>query len=193
MDTHLNTLHKEIMQCRKCQLWKSRQHAVPGEGPADTKLMLIGEAPGKKEDETGRPFAGSAGRLLDQMLRIAGLERKMIFITSVIKCRPRIGNRNRRPTQKEIDACKPYLKKQIEIIKPKIICTLGATALQTLLDRKLSISKVHGRPQQKGQFIIFPTFHPAAAMRFPKIRKVLISDLKKLARLLRCSSFKTTV
>ncbi|MFQ6120184.1 MAG: uracil-DNA glycosylase, partial [Methanosarcinales archaeon] len=134
-EKELQKLHKTIISCKKCPLYKTRRNAVPGEGPANTKIMFLGESPGSKEDVQGKPFVGPAGKVLDQLLKSIDLDRKKIFITSVLKCRPVIGKRNRSPKREEIETCKPYLEKQIEIIKPKVIVTLGNYALQTLLDK----------------------------------------------------------
>jgi len=179
-EKELQKLHKTIISCKKCPLYKTRKNAVPGEGLAYARIMFVGEGPGKWEDIQGRPFVGNAGKILDQLLKSINLDRKKVFITSVIKCRPVIGKRNRTPKRIEIETCKPYLEKQMEIIKPKIIVTLGNYGLQTILDKSFKISKVHGKIQKKNGIIVFPTFHPAAALRFPKIRKIMEQDFKRL-------------
>jgi uracil-DNA glycosylase family 4 len=162
-------------------LYKTRTNAVPGEGPANAKIMICGQAPGRTEDETGRPFVGRAGRLLNELLETIGLERETIFITSPIKCFP---PSNRPPRSDELKACIPYLEKQISIIRPKTIIALGNYALQTMLGKKVTISQVHGQPQERNNIIVFPTFHPAAAIRFPKTKALMREDFKRLKSLL---------
>jgi DNA polymerase len=174
-------LDKEIKECQKCRLYKSRSNAVPGEGPYAAKIMIIGQAPGKTEDELGRPFVGRSGKLLDELLETIKLERNSVFITSSIKCFP---PKNRSPKSDELKSCKPYLKKQIDLIKPKMIITLGNYALQTLLGKELKISQIHAKLQEFNNIRIFPTYHPAAAIRFPKIRTILKEDFKKLENLI---------
>ena len=178
----LMIIHGEIRKCEKCQLHETRNHAVPGEGPVNARIMICGQAPGRKEDKEGRPFIGMAGEFLNKLLNTMKLEREKIFITSPIKCFP---PNNRPPRSNELNACRPYLNEQIRIIKPKIIVALGKYALQTLLDRKEKVSSIHGNPQETNETIIFPTFHPAAATRFPKIREKISRDFKKLNDLLR--------
>lgn len=155
-------LSEQIISCRRCELCNSRKNAVPGEGSPDAKIMLIGEAPGRQEDETGRPFVGAAGRLLDKALKDSSISREEVFITNVVKCRP---PNNRKPRGKEIDACREYLLKQIEIIKPKVIVTLGLTALQSFKKTsKLDLTPFEW--SHKGlKVLIYPTYHPAAALR----------------------------
>lgn len=160
-----------IKKCRMCRL--NRKNTVSGEGDTNAKLFFVGESPGREEDLTGRPFIGRAGRLLTELLVSIKLKRENVFITSVLKCRP---PNNRKPTAKEIEYCLPYLKKQIEIIKPKIIVLLGNTALQSLLGKEYTVTKYHGK------FIgnYFVTFHPAAGIRFKKYKNLLFNDFKKL-------------
>ena len=180
----ISRLDEEIRKCMKCRLYKIRINTVPGEGPANARIMICGQAPGRTEDKQGRPFVGMAGKFLDTLLSSIKLSRERIFITSPIKCFP---PNNRPPKPDESKACKPYLEEQIRTIKPKIIIALGNHALQTLLDKKLTISKIHGEPQDRNGIIIFPTFHPAAAMRFPKIRALMEEDFKKLEKM-ECSN-----
>jgi len=173
----LKSLAKKIKVCKKCRLWKNRINAVPGEGSSRAKIMFIGESPGRKEDETGKPFMGMAGVFLDSLFKKYKIKRKNIFITSVVKCRPP-GNRN--PKTDEINTCvKAYLYKQINTVKPKTIVLLGNIALKTLLNEK-KMSEVHGKIFIKNKIKYIPTFHPAAGMRFPKIRKMMIEDFKKI-------------
>ena len=134
-------LREKVLQCRKCALWQSRTNPVFGEGDPQAKLVFIGEAPGKNEDLQGRPFVGPAGALLTHYIKKIGLSRDKVFITNIIKCRP---PKNRDPSPEEISACEPYLIKQLELIQPKIICTLGRYAAQTLLRLDISISEMRG-------------------------------------------------
>lgn len=181
----LNELNKKIINCQKCSLAKTRTNAVPGEGPENAKIMFIGEALGEQEDIQGRPFVGPAGKFLTELLKSINLQRDNVFISNVVKCRPKIDNRNRPPKIDEINACKSYLDKQIEIIKPKVIVTLGNIALQTLLGKKFTITEIHSKPQKKNRTIIFPMHHPAVAVRFPKFKKVMQEDVKKLKEVLK--------
>lgn len=171
----IKEIAKKVMACKRCMLWESRKNAVPGEGSSRAKIMFIGEAPGSREDELGRPFCGRAGEFLDELLAKTGIKRKDIFITSVVKCRP---PNNRAPKDDEIKACRPYLEKQIGLINPKIIVLLGEIALNTLLGMK-RISAHHGKVIKKDRIYI-PMFHPAAGMRFPKTRKEMENDFKRI-------------
>jgi DNA polymerase len=173
---NLSELNKIIRSCKKCSLWKTRINAVPGEGPSTAKIMLLAQNPGRNENIQGKPFVGISGKFLDKLLNSINLKREEVFITGAVKC---YTPKNRKPTKEEIEACKPYLLKQIELIKPKIIVLLGEVALESLLNEK-EISKLHGRVIEKNGKIYFPTFHPAAAMRFPKIRKKMQEDFEKL-------------
>lgn len=166
-------LDRQICACHLCPLSLGRTQAVPGSGPAPADIMLVGEAPGKEEDLTGKPFVGRAGRLLDGALVQAGLERSKVFITSVIKCRP---PQNRKPKKREIDRCRPYLQSQIEILHPKIICLMGNTAAQAVLGRQ-GIADLRGQTLQD-RYIV--TFHPAAVLRNRNLMDDFVSDLKML-------------
>lgn len=174
-------LDEEIRKCKKCRLHQTRINAVPGEGPANARIMICGQAPGRTEDKKGRPFVGRAGRFLNELLETIELKRELLFITSPIKCFP---PSNRPPRSDELKACTPYLEQQISLIRPKIIIALGNFALQTLLGKRLAISHLHGQPQQRNGIVIFPTFHPAAALRFPKIKVLIKEDFKQLESLL---------
>ncbi|MEJ2776834.1 type-4 uracil-DNA glycosylase [Sulfolobaceae archaeon RB850M] len=183
----LEEIAKLVRSCTKCNLWKSRTNAVPGEGPSNAKIMFIGEAPGENEDLEGRPFVGAAGKLLTKLIEeILGLKRNEVFITNVVKCRP---PNNRDPTEEEILACSPYLDSQIEVIKPKIIVTLGKHSTSYIFSKAsitfTSISKVRGKwyVWKKGEEVeikVFPTYHPAAALYNPSLRKVLEEDFRKI-------------
>ncbi|MEM2210900.1 MAG: uracil-DNA glycosylase [Nitrososphaerales archaeon] len=173
---HLDSLAKiaeEIKNCKLCELSKSRINPVPGEGPEDAEIVFIGEGPGAEEDRQGKPFVGAAGKLLNEFLKNAGIQRAHVFITNVVKCRP---PRNRPPTDKERDLCKPYLERQLRLIKPKIICLLGNTAVQTLLGKK-SVSSVHKRLIEKNGFNFISTYHPAAAIYNPKLKSIIQEDI----------------
>lgn len=167
-------LDKQICTCHLCPLFMGRNLAVPGSGPAPADIMLVGEAPGKEEDLTGKPFVGRAGRLLDEALVQAGLERSKVFITSVIKCRP---PQNRKPKKTEIDRCRPYLQSQIEILHPQIICLMGNTATQAVLGIQ-GIANLRGRILQDRYLV---TFHPAAVLRNRNLMNEFVSDLKILS------------
>jgi DNA polymerase len=168
-----------------CPLQDVRTKLVFGAGNANADLMFVGEAPGANEDLQGLPFVGRAGQLLSQLLEEIGIQRSDVFITNVICCRPP-GNRD--PLPEEIEACKPYLYKKIELIEPKVICTLGNFATKLLTGNPTGITKVHGRPQQRevGDRVLqlFPIFHPAAALRTDAIKQLLREDFAKLPALL---------
>jgi len=151
--------------------------------------MFVGEAPGYYEDVQGRPFVGQAGKLLDNLLKEIGLGRKDVFIGNVLKCRPP-GNRD--PLPEEIITCKPYLDKQVEIIKPKVICTLGRFGLQTICGEKMSISKVHGTLIKRGGLTLFPIYHPAAALHQPSLYDALKEDFLNLKNVLESPQEETT-
>ena len=176
----LESIKKEVIQCVLCGLSITRKNAVPGSGSINRKIILIGEAPGKNEDETGSPFVGSAGKILDQALIDARIERKEIYITNVVKCRP---PNNRVPTDEEIRICtNQYLKKEIDIISPKIICILGATALKSLLGLK-SMTPYHGKIVKRPPLKYFITYHPAATIYNNKLKQIFFEDIQKLAKI----------
>ena len=176
----LNELARKIKYCRGCDLWKSRKNAVPGDGHFDTKLMFVGEAPGREEDKQGLPFVGKSGQLFSELLNSVGIDRNKVFITSAIKCRP---PQNRNPSSNEVDSCSSYLFEQIEAISPRVICVLGNIAARVLLG-KSGITKIRGKVVEKGGIVYLPTYHPAAAARNPRLKIVLKKDLEKLAGLL---------
>ena len=176
----LESIRKEVIHCVLCGLSITRKNAVPGSGSINRKIILIGEAPGKNEDETGSPFVGSAGKILDQALIDARIERKEIYITNVVKCRP---PNNRVPTDEEIRICtSEYLKKEIEIISPKIICILGATALKSLLGLK-SMTPYRGKIVKRPPLKYFITYHPAATIYNNKLKQIFFEDIQKLAKI----------
>lgn len=173
----LFSVAEEIRKCTACPLWKGTTLAVPGDGPKDAKIMIVGEAPGEEEDRQGLPFVGRSGKFLDKMLGIAGLDRSKVFITNTVKHRP---PENRAPKTSEIKICKElWLDKQIDILKPKLIVVLGGIALKTLVGEG-SVEKLHGKVITKDNQKYFITFHPSAALRFPETRKKMEDDFKKL-------------
>jgi len=175
-EKQLEKLNQKIRNCKKCSLWKLRKNAVPGEGPAEAKIIIIGQAPGAEENKAGRPFVGRAGKFLNQLLKIAKIKREKAFITSPIKCFP---PKNRKPIRKEIKSCLPHLKKQIGIINPKKFILLGEVAFSVFFPKK-ELSSFRGKWLRKNGQKYFATYHPAAGLRFPKIKKILEKDFRKL-------------
>lgn len=186
-DEEYRALIEEILHCRRCGLWETRTNAVPGEGPIDAKVMLIGEAPGRHEDAQGRPFVGAAGKLLTELLEMIGLRRSDVYITNLLKCRPP-GNRD--PLPDEVEACSPYLDRQVELIRPRVIVTLGRHSTKYVLERGglrvRGISQVRGRVfslELNGLAVrVVPTYHPAAALYNPKVRGILERDFEVVRR-----------
>jgi len=177
----LFSLAEDIRKCTACPLWKGTTLAVPGDGPRAARIMVIGEAPGEEEDRQGLPFVEKSGKFLGQMLEIAGLDRKYIFITNTVKHRP---PQNRAPKASEIKICKElWLDKQIDILKPKLIIILGGVALKTLTS-ETSVEKLHGKTLEKGNQQYFVTYHPSAGLRFPETRKRMEEDFNKLKKLI---------
>ena len=172
----LDDIARRIEECTRCPLHKTRTLPVPGEGPDNARIVFVGEAPGREEDLSGRPFVGRAGKLLDTALERAGIKRDDVFITSVLKCRP---PDNRTPRAGEIKACMPYLREQLETIKPDVVVTLGNVSLKALTG-KSGITKLHGIEIPMGKYIVFPTYHPAAILRNPNLMETFIADLRKL-------------
>lgn len=170
----------EVAECTACALAKSRLKTVPGEGPADARVMLIGEAPGYHENQQGRPFVGPAGKFLEELLAAAGLRREDVFIANVVKCRPP-GNRDPQPD--EIAACSRFLDAQIALIKPRVIVTLGRYSMAKFFPGE-TIGKIHGVARQRRDFVCFAMYHPAAALHNPSLKQVLLSDMQKLPRIL---------
>ena len=174
----LEQIADEVRKCNKCWLHEERTNAVPGEGSLDADIMLIGEGPGKQEDREGRPFVGRAGELLEELFAAAGLSREEVFITSVVKCRP---PNNRTPKKDEVHACNPYLQRQIKVIQPKVIGTLGNHATETLLG-KFGIRRLHGQKYEFKEYILIPLYHPAAGLYYPTLRAEMIKDMKRLVK-----------
>jgi len=178
-------VYREASACTRCPLSQGRTNVVFGNGNADADLMFVGEAPGQQEDLQGLPFVGRAGKLLDQLLGEIGLQRSEVFVANVLKCRPP-GNRDPQPD--EIETCRPYLHRQVELIEPKVICTLGNFATKLLTRSQRGITSVHGRPQVHelgGRTVrVFPIYHPAAALRSTKTLDELREDFLHLPELL---------
>jgi DNA polymerase len=178
--TALAVLYEEIASCRGCALSRHRTRVVPGEGPEDAEILFIGEAPGWHEDQQGRPFVGAAGAFLDELLGSIGLKRSEIYIANVIKCRPP-GNRD--PLPAEIQACRHWLDRQIEIIRPRMIVTLGRYSLSRYFPGE-SIGRVHGKERREGNIIYYPMYHPAAALHRGNLRSVIEEDMLRIPQIL---------
>lgn len=174
----LAEVRRELGDCKRCPIWESRTHIVFGEGDSSADLMFVGEAPGRDEDREGMPFVGQAGRVLTQLIEAIGLTRESVYIANVLKCRP---PGNRTPKPEEIEQCLPFLMKQVDVIRPRIICALGAVAAQTLLGKRLSITRLRGEfvPWKEG-IELFLTFHPAYLLRNPGEKRKAMQDFLKL-------------
>ena len=170
----------EVSVCTACELHKGRTHAVPGEGPVQAEIMFIGEAPGRNEDQQGRPFVGQAGGLLEELLAEIGLTRDDVWIGNVVKCRPE-GNRDPRP--EEIAACAGYLERQIALLNPKVIATLGRFSMEKFFPGA-RITKVHGQARREGNRVLIPLFHPAYILRNMAAMPDAVRDMQKIPRLL---------
>jgi len=170
--------------CTACALAESRQRVVPGVNPRGARILLVGEAPGRSEDEGGLPFIGRSGQLLDEMLAEAGLDRSELAVGNTVKCRP---PDNRTPKRSELDTCRPWLDRQVEVIAPEVVVTLGGTALAWALGRGVRIGAVHGRVYERAGHVLVPTYHPSAALRFGPNgapARALRADLRVVADLL---------
>ena len=176
----LDSIAENVRECKKCELCETRIKAVPGKGNFDANVIFVGEAPGRNEDIHGEPFVGAAGKRLDMILEDTGIDRKDVYITNIVKCRP---PKNRVPSKKEEESCNDFIKQEIEIINPKIICVMGNTAYGTLLDGK-EITKNHGKIVEKDGRKFFVTFHPAATIYNQKLVEELKEDFRKLAKFL---------
>ena len=181
----LEALREEASACTRCRLAQTRTQVVFGVGNPDADLMFVGEAPGFHEDQQGLPFVGQAGKLLDKLLAGIGLERTQVYVCNVLKCRPP-GNRDPVPDEKE--ACEPYLFRQVELIRPKVIASLGNHATKQLSGKDIGITRVHGQQQRirlgSLDVLLYPLYHPAAALYTPAMLKVLEEDFAKLPELL---------
>lgn len=178
--SELSELASEISVCTKCILSKSRTKAVPGEGPENAAIMFVGEGPGFHEDKQGRPFVGAAGQFLEDLLAGIGMRREQVFIANVVKCRPP-GNRD--PLPEEIEACRPYLDRQIELINPRVVVTLGRYSMARWFPNA-KISAIHGQIRKLEGRLIVPMFHPAAALHQPSLRRDVEADFRKLPEIL---------
>ena len=177
----LDELRELCLNCQRCPLRKGATNVVVGEGDPHAGIMFIGEGPGGEEDKMGRPFVGAAGKLLDRIIAAAGWKREEVYIANVVKCRPP-GNRN--PLQEEIEVCYPLLEKQIELIDPQIIVTLGAVSAKVLLGSwNLYITRERGKWHQFGNRMLMPTFHPAALLRDPAKKRPVWEDIKQVMAL----------
>ena len=170
-----------VAACTKCRLCEGRAHAVPGEGPDDARLVVVGEGPGRVEDQTGRPFVGPAGELLTKILAAIDLPRERVFICNVVKCRP---PENRVPQYDEIAACVPYLFRQLDLLKPNVILAMGGTAAQTLLNTKQSLGALRNQLHRFRGIPVIVTYHPAALLRNPNWKKPTWDDVRIARRLL---------
>ena len=177
----LEMIRQKVIICKNCDLCKTRKNSVPGTGKQNADIVFVGEAPGKSEDLRGKPFVGTAGKKLDNALKNSGLVRTEIYITNLVKCRP---PKNRAPNNEEKIMCSDYLENELSIIKPKIICLMGNTAYNSILQGK-EISKNHGRIVYKKNRVYFITFHPAALIYNKKLEKIFNDDIKKLVITLR--------
>ena len=179
--SELQQLASQIHYCTDCPLSVGRTKAVPGEGPEDAELMFIGEGPGFNEDQQGRPFVGAAGNLLAELLTSIGMTRSQVYITNMVKCRP---PNNRDPLPEEITSCSKYLDRQIALIDPKVVVTLGRYSLSKFMPGG-TIGKLHGKPNRRGNFTVYPVYHPAAGLRQQSLRTTLQQDFKIIPDLLR--------
>lgn len=178
--SELEVLAAEVAKCTQCLLHQGRTKAVPGEGAENADIMFIGEAPGFHEDQQGRPFVGAAGKFLDELLDSINLKREQVFIANVIKCRPP-GNRD--PLPEEMEACKPFLDRQIELIRPKLVVTLGRFSMARAFP-KARISRIHGQPRKIGGVVYYPMYHPAAALHQPSLRRTVEEDMRRIPELI---------
>jgi DNA polymerase len=168
-----------IKSCTLCSLSEKRTQAVPGEGSRDADIMFIGEGPGFYEDRDGRPFIGPAGKFLDQLLASAGLHRESVYITNMVKCRP---PNNRDPLPGEVDACRPYLNSQIDMVSPRVIVTLGRHSFSKFFPGQ-SLTKARGQPRRWKNMTVYPMYHPAAALHNPGLRPIIVEDFGRLPSL----------
>ncbi|MBT4804723.1 uracil-DNA glycosylase [Candidatus Woesearchaeota archaeon] len=179
-DRKLYDLAEDIRKCTSCPLSRGRTLAVPGEGKIDSGILIVGEAPGAEEDRLGQPFVGRAGKLLNELLETAGIDRSDVFITNCVKCRP---PKNRNPNTLELKTCKKWLDSQIALLKPKLIIILGRVALKNLTGKE-KIKDLHGKVSEFDGQKYFVTYHPSAGLRFKWIKEVLFEDAKNLKKIL---------
>ncbi|OIP97663.1 MAG: DNA polymerase, partial [Syntrophobacteraceae bacterium CG2_30_61_12] len=177
----LQDLRRDLGDCRRCRLHEGRHHLVFGDGSPGARLVLVGEGPGEDEDRQGRPFVGKAGKLLDRMIEAMGLERAQVYICNVVKCRPP-GNRN--PLEDEIATCSPFLFRQLEAIRPRVICALGACAAQTLTQKKIAVGQLRRSTHFWRGTPLVVTYHPAYLLRSPAQKAAVWQDLREVMKLL---------
>jgi uracil-DNA glycosylase family 4 len=177
----LDTVREELGECTRCSLCSSRKNIVFGKGNPHASLVFVGEAPGGDEDVAGEPFVGEAGQLLTRIIQSIKLRREDVYICNIIKCRP---PKNRDPKPEEIEACSPFLKKQLEVIRPRFICALGKFAAQTLLGTTERISKLRGKIYEFNHIKVVPTFHPASLLRNPEWKREVWQDMQLIQKLL---------
>ncbi len=175
----LDSIAQDLVGCQRCKLSKTRTHIVVGEGNPNAELIFVGEGPGEQEDLQGRPFVGRAGQLLDKMIQAIGLQRESVYICNVVKCRP---PENRNPEPDEIASCGPFLLRQVGVIQPKIVVTLGKFATQTLLQTEERITSLRGNFFDYQGAKLIPTYHPAYLLRNPPAKREAWEDLKKVAK-----------
>lgn len=178
-EQNLRLIAQQVAACQNCALHQGRKRAVPGDGAISAEIMFIGEGPGQQEDEQGLPFVGRSGQYLEELLRMVGLTRQQVYITNVVKCRP---PNNRDPLPTEIDSCKSFLDRQIEIINPILIATLGRFSMARYFPNG-KITQIHGKPKYADGRIYYPLFHPAAVLRNPDLRPLMEADFKQLVEL----------
>ena len=174
-------IRKDLGQCRRCGLGAGRTHMVFGQGDVNARLVFVGEGPGYEEDQRGIPFVGAAGQLLTRIIEAMHLKRENVYLCNIIKCRP---PKNRNPKPREIEACKPFLERQLRVIRPDYICALGTFAAQTLLGTETPISRLRGEIYDFMGISVLPTYHPAYLLRNPDKKRAVWEDMKKLMRLL---------
>lgn len=178
----LRQMQEDLQQCRNCGLCEGRTQAVLGAGVPNSRIVIVGEGPGRNEDEQGKPFVGRSGQLLDQMLEQVGLSRnRNVFITNIVKCRP---PENRDPMPEECLSCRPWLDKILELIDPKIILCVGRIAAQQLFDPNFRVTRQHGEIRERDGRLVMATFHPAALLRNPSYKPMMEEDLRKLAEII---------
>lgn len=177
----LENFNKKVCVCTDCSLSKTRNMAVPGEGSYTAEVMFVGEGPGSREDKQGRPFVGPAGKILDELLELVGMDRSKVYITNIVKCRP---PNNRDPLPEEVEACSKYLDIQLKLVNPSIVVTLGRHSLRTFFPQEI-ISKSHGKPRKWNNLLIYPLYHPAAILhQGGGLRKIMEADFKQIPYIL---------
>ncbi len=184
IDKDLKKIKEEVVSCRKCSLYKTRTYPVIGKGSHQAKIIFVGEGPGYREDQKGEPFVGAAGKILDELLESVNIKREDVYIANLLKCRP---PKNRDPELNEIKACLPYLERQISLINPSVVCTLGRYAMEVFIKRfnlkEGTISQFHGRTFETDDFKFIPLYHPAVAVYNAGMKQVLKEDFKVLTKL----------